>query len=170
MRLLSSIALIVVIPLIAGCGGASRPADMPETAPCSITVLQSGSPVSDVVVTLFLEGGNPSLVARGTTNSSGIATIKTSLGAYTTSGAPVGKCKVTLDKEFAIPPSSLTPDQVSDLSFEQAEKYNRERKEALDKARIIPEKIASVALTPLSLTVASGSEGTLTVDLSEYTK
>ena len=110
------------------------------------------------------------MVPRGTTDSSGNAVIKTSLGAYTTAGAPVGTCKVTLDKEFEMPASSLTPDQVSDLTPEQAEKYSKERMAAIDKARIIPEKIANIASTPLTVVVASGAGGTLTVELSEYTK
>ena len=169
MRLLTFLAFIVAIPFMSGCG-ASRPDDMVETAPCTITVLQNGSPASGVVVTLFLEGGNPSLVPRGITDSSGNAVIKTSLGAYTTAGAPIGTCKVTLDKEFEVPPSTLTPDQVSDLTSDQAAKYEQERRAAIDKARIIPENLANIARTPLSLTVASGSGGTLTVELSEYTK
>ena len=159
----------MVIPWIAGCG-ASRPAEMPETVPYAITVLQNGSPVSDAEVILYPDGGNRALVVRGLTNSSGIATIRTSLGAYTTSGAPVGKSKVTVDKKFDVPPSPLTPDQVSDLEGEASERYERERREAINKARIVPEKIASIALTPLSLTVASGTEGTLTVELNEHMK
>ena len=169
MRILTFLAFIVAVPFITGCGS-SRPNDMVDTAPCTVTVLQNGSPMSGVVVTLFLEGGNPSLVPRGTTDGSGNAVIKTSLGAYTTAGAPIGTCKVTLDKEFEEPPSTLTPDQVSDLTSEQAAKYAQERKAAIDKARIIPEKIASVARTPLSLTVAPGSGGTLTVEISEHMK
>ena len=168
MRLLTFLTFVVSIPFMIGCG-ASRPDDMVDTVPCTITVMQNGTPVSGVMVTLYLEGGNPSLVPRGTTDSSGNAVIKTSLGAYTTNGAPIGKCKVTLDKEFVMPESSLTPDQVSDLTAEQAEKYSQERKAAIDKARIIPTKIASVATTPLSVTVAADG-GTLTVELSEYEK
>ena len=167
MRTLTFLTFIAAVPLITGCG-AARPDNMVDTAPTTITVLQNGSPMSGVVVTLFLDGGNPSLVARGTTDGSGNAVIRTSLGDYTTSGAPVGMCKVTLDKEFEIPPSPLTPDQVSDLTLEQAARYEQERRAAVDKARIIPERLASVSLTPLSLTVASGSGGTLTVELSEH--
>jgi len=154
---------------MAGCG-ASRPADMVETAPCTITVKQNGSPESGVAVTLFLEGGNPSLVACGTTDSSGNAVIKTSLESYTTGGAPIGTCKVTLDKPFEMPPDKLTPDQVSDLSPAEADKYAHERKEAIDKARVIPEKIASVGSTPLKVEVAAGTGGTLTVELNDYKK
>jgi len=137
MRALTFLTFIAVVPLITGCG-AARPDNMVDTAPATITVLQNGSPMSGVVVTLFLDGGNPSLVARSTTDGSGDAVIRTSLGDYTTSGAPVGVNKVTLDKEFEIPPSRLTPDQVSDLTAAQAEAYEQERREALAKARIIP--------------------------------
>ena len=169
MRTLTFLAFIVAVPFITGCG-ASRPEDMAETAPCTITVLQNGSPLSGVMVTLFLDGGNPSLAPRGTTDSSGNAVIKTSLGAYTTAGAPVGTCKVTLVKEFEMPPSPLTPDQVSDLSPDQAAKYEQERREAIAKARIIPEKIANISSTPLSVEVSPDSGGTLTVEISEYMK
>jgi hypothetical protein len=143
---------------------------MPETVPCTVTVLQNGSPVSDAEVILYPDGGNRALIIRGMTNSSGVATISTSLGAYTISGAPVGKSRVTVDKKFDVPPSPLTPDQVSDLEGEALARHERERQEAINKARIIPEKIASIALTPLSLTVVSGTPGTLTVELSEHTK
>ena len=80
-----------------------------------------------------------------------------------------GNHKVTLDKEFEMPPSPLTPDQVSDLSSAEAEKYEQERRAAIAKARIIPENIANVSRTPLSVTVVSGAGGTLTVELSEHT-
>jgi len=169
MRTFTFLTFLAAVPFIAGCG-ASRPADMVETAPCTITVLQNGSPLSGVVVTLFLEGGNPSLVPRGTTDSSGNAVIRTTLGTYTTDGAPVGTCKVTLNKDFEVPPSPLTPDQISDLNAEQAAAFERERREAADKARIIPASISSIASTSISLTVEAGSGGTLTVDISEYAK
>ena len=77
---------------------------------------------------------------------------------------------MTLDKLFEMPPDRLTPDQVSDLSSAEAEKYVQERKEAVDKSRIIPATIANVGSTPLKVEVAVGTGGTLTVELNDHKK
>ena len=167
MRTLTFLSLIALIPFFTGCG-AARPDNMVDTAPATITVLQNGSPLSGVLVTLFLEEGDPSLVAQGTTDGSGNAVIRTSLGAYSTAGAPVGTSRVTLDKEFEAPQSPLTPDQVSDLSPEQSARHSEELRVAINKARIVPERLVRIGSTPLSLSVVSGSGGTLTVELNDY--
>jgi hypothetical protein len=75
-----------------------------------------------------------------------------------------------LDKEFEMPPDTSNPDERSDWSQEQHDNYAKERKEAVDKARIIPEKLTSTSNSPLVVEVTSGSGGTLTVDVGEYMK
>ena len=169
MKHLTVLTLIAAVPFITGCGPA-RPKDMPETAPCKITVLQQGNPIPDVIVTLYREGGNGALNISGTTNAAGIAEIKTSWGNYTTKGAPVGTCKVTVEKYFEIPPETVTAEESALWTPEQGARYERERYAMVEKLRIFPVVISNIALTPLSVSVASRTGGTLTVEVANYKK
>jgi len=62
-----------------------------------------------VIVALYYEAGSSSLNIDGTTNAAGVAEIRTTWGSYTTKGAPVGICKVTLNEFFEMPPDILKP-------------------------------------------------------------
>jgi hypothetical protein len=169
MRIITIITLLTIVTLIAGCGPA-RPKDMPKTAPCVITVLQDGKPMQDAVITLYYAEGSGSLNIDGTTDESGKAEIRTTWGSYTTKGAPVGTCKVTVNKHFDIPPDSATWEESMTWTPAQAEKYEKDRAELVAKMRIVPVEIASVERTPLTVTIESGAGGTLTVEINDYKK
>lgn len=169
MRISTAFVFFAAIPFIIGCGPA-RPTEMPETAPCTVTVMQEGQPMSGIVVSLYREEGNGSMLIEGTTNASGIAKIRTSWGSYTTKGAPVGTLKVTVDKYFEAPPETVTPEETARWTKQQGEKYELERQALIDSLRIIPKTIADVTLTPLSVSVTPSAGGSLTVEVGDYRK
>jgi len=167
MRITTIVTFMMAVPLIIGCGPA-RPQNMPETAPCKITVLYNGKPMQGVVVALYYEEGSSSLNIDGTTNASGVAEIKTTWGSYTTKGAPVGTCKVTLNEYFEMPPETVTPEESALWTPQEGARYERERQEMVDKLRTIPKEITNISLTPLSVTIEPRTGGSLTVEVSEY--
>jgi len=168
MRTLIIFVFTATLPFIVGCG-TTRPKEMPETAPCEITVLQDGKPMTDIIVSLYREGGNGALSIGGTTDASGIAKIKTTWGAYTTDGAPVGTCKVTVDKVFDFPRETVTPEEMDHWTPEQGRKYEQQRQEMIDKLRATPAVLAGTS-SPLSVSIESRSGGNLTVEISDYKK
>ncbi len=167
LRILTAFVFFAAIPWVVGCGPA-RPKEMPETAPCSVSVLKDGQPVADVVVSLYREEGNGSMLIEGTTNSSGVAKIKTRWGAYMTNGVPVGTLKVTIDKYVAVPDETVTAEESAMWTPQQSAKYERERQALIDSLRVIPKTIADVTLTPLTVSVAPSTGATLEVELSDY--
>ncbi|MDR3110019.1 MAG: hypothetical protein LBU65_10110, partial [Planctomycetaceae bacterium] len=133
--------------------------NMPETAPCSVTVQKDGVPVSDVDVTLYTAGGNGSMIIRGKTDGAGVAKISTSWGEYITDGAPIGICKITLDKNFEMPnPPKVMEDEPS-WSPAQWEKYERDYNAELDKRRVIPKNLTDSTTTPFEVEISPKSGG-----------
>ncbi len=169
MKGVTALVFLAVISIVVGCGPA-RPKEMPETAPCTVTVTQAGQPMADVVVSLYREGGNGSMLIEGTTNTSGVAKIRTRWGDYTTNGAPVGTHKVTVDKYVEVPPETVTPEESALWTAQQGEKYERERQALIDSLRIIPKQIADITYTPLSVSVVSSTGGSLTIEVNDYQK
>ncbi len=60
MKKYSVLICLLLVSGIIGCGP-RRPESMPNTAPCSITVLENGVPMAGVDVFLYRETGNGAL-------------------------------------------------------------------------------------------------------------
>jgi len=88
--------LLLSISFLIGCGGPSRPADLPRLYPVSLTVIQEGEPLAGATVQLFPE--DPALAQwspMGITDASGTVALKTN-AIY--NGAPLGSYKITVSK------------------------------------------------------------------------
>ncbi len=85
MRRLSRVALLCVLALVAGCGGA--------LATPSGKVTLNGEPVADVSLT-FLPAANPDAVASGVTGADGL--YRLDFG--TKRGLATGKCTVRITR------------------------------------------------------------------------
>ena len=93
--------LFFVVLTLVGCN--RRPAGMPATFPCKITIVNGGTPQVGYDVSLYSVTGNGSLSISARTNSSGVANIKTQLTDYVAQGAPEGTYKVTVEKHLELP-------------------------------------------------------------------
>jgi hypothetical protein len=160
-----SISVILVL-CIGGCGPA-RPAGMPQTAPCKITVLKNGQPMSDIDVSLTRVEGNGALSITAYTNSNGVANLKTSWGSYLVSGAPVGKCKVTITKHVSLPPDGVTDAQLEKFTPEEAEASEKKRESEIDKLRQIPKQFSILDTTPFEIVIEEKTGGSLTIDIEK---
>lgn len=157
---------VFIMPLICGCGPA-RPENMPQTAPCTVSVFKDGVPVPDVEVSLYREGGNGALSIGANTNSQGEAIIRSSWGKYSAKGAPVGKNKVTIMQYFVVP-GALSSEELERLSPSEQAKYEIKYEAEFDKHRPIPKELSFASLTSLEIDVQPKHGGSLKIDLKDY--
>jgi 5-hydroxyisourate hydrolase-like protein (transthyretin family) len=158
--------IISITMLLVGCGPA-RPTDMPETFPCKINVVNAGTPLSGVDVSLFRAEGNGALSITAHTNSNGVADIKTAWGSYITSGVPTGTYKVTLMKYVVLPDDGITEAQKEKFTPEEAEEYEKKRNEEIDKLRVIPKQLSDSKTTPYEIKIVDNSGAELTIDIAK---
>jgi len=83
------------ILLIAGCGGAERPAGMPPLHPTTLTFTQGGVPLAGASVTLSpQDAANTQWSLGGATDSKGVLNVQT----QGFNGAPEGTFKIAVTK------------------------------------------------------------------------
>jgi hypothetical protein len=90
------VLLCLCVSFLSGCNQSQRPKGLPNLHPCTITVTQNGSPVTDVSVQLVSKEESIWPVT-GTTDTSGNAVLVT-YGQFR--GAPVGDYIVVLSKRL----------------------------------------------------------------------
>ena len=150
-----------------GCSK-SVPKDFPKTFSCQIVVRDDGTPVDAASVTLVPDQLMSDIVIGGSTNSSGVATLRTLRGEYSQEGVPEGNYTVVIAKTLPIDIPALSTEEIYALTPKQRADREREYKQKLEKARVVPE-LLSTPKSPLKLEV--GSTGArLEVDISEYKK
>jgi hypothetical protein len=96
--------LFVLIAAVSGCGGESRPADLPSLYPCSITITLDGKPLDNAAVNLN-SVEQSKWFAFGITDQNGVVTMNTQTK-YP--GVASGEYTVTVTKEAGDP--NWTPD------------------------------------------------------------
>jgi hypothetical protein len=158
--------LLTIVSFLSGCGGVPVPKNFPETSPCQIKITNGTSPLVGVDVNLFPDAPLPNIVVEGTTNSSGIALIRTKQGDYSKEGVPNGEYKIRLVEvvDTGLPPLSLK--ERKNMTPPQLAARQKEIELKTDLLRIIPKKLASIIVTPLKLTVSG--ETSLEIDVSTY--
>ena len=160
-------AAAIVCSMIFGCGGV--PADFPKVAPCTITVKNGSTPISGVEVFLAPEKGGDigKYTIKGTTNSSGAATIQTITLGYSVKGAPQGEFIVYLKKDPPYPVGTKTPEEFDAMDERARNAYQQQLdKEYQALPREIPQKYSNGAASGLKITIEAGKGGTLEVDVS----
>jgi len=132
--------------------------------PVTVTVTDSGQPMSGIQVMLGSKSGLSLFACNGTTDSSGIAVIQSSRGTFTGKGAPAGTYAVALLEHFELPPD-LEP-QEGDSSAVQSAK-ERKREEFYRQNRTIPIPLTSSATSPIELTVEK-NRAAIEIDVSMH--
>ena len=155
----------LLIVLLVGCS--QRPAGMPNTFPCNITIVNGGTPQIDYNVGLYALDGNGSLSIMANTNSSGVAEIKTRFADYTAKGAPAGTYKVTVEKLANLPPDGV---DVTRMSEDEKSDYLVKRMAEAEKLRVVPVQFTSASTTPFEIKLEPGGAKAWTFDLKEYQK
>jgi len=164
LKRLLSVALIVALfsPLV-GCGK-KAPADFPKIVPFKVKVVADGKPVADC--TVMMSNGQNAAV-KATTDSSGVATMITTLSNYSAKGAPEGEFSVTCFKDVLVE-HWKTPEEIADLPLPERAAYYEEYQAKCDELpREVPKILADPNESPLKLTVPAGG-GEETIDVSQY--
>ncbi len=113
MSFRSSHGLSLLMLLLMGCGGESKPSTVPVTG----LVTLNGEPVAEASVTFYPQEGRS---ASGVTDSSGIFTLTTFEAG---DGAIAGKHRVSIGKQSNVPAGN-TPEELAKIKEEIPSKYN----------------------------------------------
>ena len=153
----------LVCAATAGCGK-SAPDGMPETVPFSVKVVDGSKGIADVQVVMDSEAGVGAV--SGTTNSSGVAEMKTTFKNFTAKGVPVGDYKVRCIKNPTVD-HWKTEEELNKMDLGERQAYFDEwqkKNEALD--REVPKILEDFDNCPCKTTVSG--EGEFVVDVAEY--
>lgn len=167
MKRLLVLSCVCTIAFLSGCGE-KVPEGFPKTVSCQVTVTDGGSPIEGASVGLIPDKPMNSIVVGGNTDSAGKAIIRTMQGEYSHLGAPEGSYTVTIAKTLPVDMPTLTDDEFYKQTAQQKAARDKEYKEKLEKARVVPE-VLNTSKSPLKLDVGS-TGGTLEVDIKEYKK
>lgn len=150
----------VVCASLVGCGP-KKPADMPETVPFKVSVVDGSTPIADVRI-LFIHSGNT--VITGTTNALGVAEMSTTLQNYTAPGAPLGEYRVTCTKDPMVD-HWKTADERAKMDPGEAGAYQKEwEAKCAELPREIPIIWKNFDKTPLKANVTGAGELTFDVE------
>ncbi|MDR3232053.1 MAG: DUF4198 domain-containing protein [Planctomycetaceae bacterium] len=163
--------------IVTGCSSKVPPGFPKKLKPFSVKVLHEGKPLAGTAVSLFSEGGGNFLVGS-VTDADGVAAMKTSLNAYSQTGAPPGtyKCALTSGAD-----SSLTKGEIEELKGKSKEiwsmsddekdqwdsEWNARRLRRLAAIpKVVPKEWQQSGTSPLKITVPAGG-GTVTIEITD---
>jgi hypothetical protein len=157
--------VLLIIFLICGCN--RKPSDVPPLYPCQVVVKNGAAPITDVEVILGLTDVTSMCSMLGTTDSAGIAIIKTSRLDWQGNGAPAGEYIVTISKAPKFE-GELSLEEFQKLDPAAQELYNADqaRKHAA-LPREVPIQYSDFASSPYRMTVAKEGENRLEIDIAQ---
>ena len=112
------LGLVLVAPLMSGCGKQSLPEGLPKLYPLTLDLLQEGEPLVEATVSLYPVGSTSTWSSGGFSDQNGHAVIVTHGGF---DGAPVGKYKVAIVKSVVEGAPESMDDQGNSHSFSLVE-------------------------------------------------
>ncbi|MDR2441031.1 MAG: hypothetical protein LBE12_16850 [Planctomycetaceae bacterium] len=155
--------LFLFVLLVCGCS--DKPADVPQLFPCKVIVTKDMVPVEGVHTVLGLINDSSQCAVFGITNSSGIATIRTSRLGWQDNGAPIGEYIVTISKEPKLE-GGLSTEEYQKLDPIKQEHYQLEQQRKYDALpREIPVDLSDVTKSPYRLVVTKEGENVLNIDI-----
>jgi len=156
--------LSLILVLINGCGGVSKPEGFPNLVrPVTVKLHKDGVPLNGISVILHSKGSDLHYTVSGQTGANGVATLQTSRGTYIMPGVPTGKYLIQLSEAFQVDIRQLS----MDATPQEAVAWQKEFDEKADKLRSFPRILGHVVNSPLEIEVAS-SPVAVEFDVSQY--
>ena len=150
----TSFVSLLVVTLLSGCGGPTRPADLPPLHSCILTMTQDGKPMGEATVSL--ESTDPAFkwTVFAQLDASGTGKVFTQ-GLFP--GAPEGEYKVVVTKE------EVVSEQTGTTVVRQGEFGEETITPTIETVFTLVEKeYTDAATTPLSITIGKkGNNQTL---------
>ncbi|MDR1268731.1 MAG: hypothetical protein LBK82_04335 [Planctomycetaceae bacterium] len=135
--------IFCLIVILSGCGDSSRPQDLPDLQPCTLTFTQNDQELSDAFVMFYpVDSGNTKWVIAGNTDTNGNVVLKTH-GKFP--GVPVGEYKIVVTKT----------EQVQDEQQTSGGK-NKIPSPKVDIYYLIDKVYTDVSTTPLTINIKNG--------------
>ncbi|MCL2624701.1 MAG: hypothetical protein FWD31_13650 [Planctomycetaceae bacterium] len=141
--------LILVVPLILGCGQRPMPEGLPKLYPLALDLFQDDQPLVEATVSLYPADSTSKWSSGGFSDNNGRAVIVTHGGF---DGAPVGKYKVAVVKSIIEGAPESMDDQGNSQSF-----------------TLIETQYTNRNTTPLEIEVQSG-QNSLRLDVGKAVK
>lgn len=158
-------AVVLSLAVVVGCSG--KPKGFPKVTKCEIVVVDGGTPIEGVEISMFAETPINGVLVGGKTDANGKCVVQTTFANFVAPGAPDGSYAVALVKDPVPTMPELTIEEMADMSQKEIEDYRQERKaEIAAMEQIIPVDLTKRKTTPLTLTVPG--EKTTTIDVAEY--
>jgi hypothetical protein len=147
--------IILSLSLFSGCTDSSRPKDLPQLHPCTLTFTQDGKPLDGAVIALVPTGETVGKYQASTvTNAAGKAAFST----YGFSGVPAGRYKVTVKKNIE-----------SDLEYGKDD-YGDQIVIGGTTYRLVEPKYSSAETTPFEIDIPLTKSTTLSFDTGKAVK
>ncbi|MDR2117479.1 MAG: hypothetical protein LBP87_13970 [Planctomycetaceae bacterium] len=144
-KLILSGFVFCLIFVLSGCGDSSRPKDLPDLQPCTLTITQDNQGLADAFVMFYtVDPNSTKWVIAGNTDANGKVVPKTH-GKF--SGVPVGEYKIVVTKTEQVEVGAVqqtsgdttnTPPQKVDIYY------------------LIDKMYTDVLTTPLTITIKNG--------------
>ena len=166
MKNLYCAALVVLsLAVVAGCSG--KPKGFPKVTKCEIVVVDGGTPIEGVEISMFAETPISGALVGGKTDANGKCVVQTTFANFVAPGAPDGSYAVALVKDPVPTMPELTIEEMADMSQKEISDYRAERDaEIANMPQIIPVALKEQASSTLK--VAVPGEKTTTIDVAEY--
>jgi hypothetical protein len=135
--------IFCLIVILSGCGDSSRPQDLPDLQPCTLTFKQNDQELSEAFVMLYpVNSGNTKCEIAGNTDAKGNVVLKTH-GKF--SGVPVGEYKIVVTKTEQVQNEQQTSDG-----------KNKTPSPKVDIYYLIDKVYTDVSTTPLTINIKNG--------------
>jgi len=162
MRYLYLLSLLLLI----GCR--QQPSELQNLKPVTITVVNDGSPVDGVLVSLTNKDPQGAQSNSAVTDSNGTAVVATTIRTQIAKGAAPGTYIVSFDKTPELPSELIPTEAESELPENVQMDKQRKREDFVEKNRVIPKVLESYRTSPIELSVDKKIGAQLTVDLAKY--
>ncbi|MDR2754540.1 MAG: hypothetical protein LBC20_02430 [Planctomycetaceae bacterium] len=138
-------SIFCLIFVLSGCGDSSRPKDLPDLQPCTLTITQDNQGLADASVMLYAtDSVSTKWVIAGNTDANGKVILKTH-GKF--SGVPIGEYKIVVTKT----------EQVKSGQQQSAKEIDTPTlPQKVDVYYLIKPQYTDVSTTPLTINIKNG--------------
>ncbi len=158
--------MVVSLLLTVGCH--RHPAGLPKCYPCSVLLLKDGAVIPDSKVTLVPVEKGKNFVGAGTVDSTGLAVVTTHYRGDEVKGVPAGDYKLVVSAPSDMELEIIDRSVLRQMTNEERYALQQKTKEAIRDSNPVPTALRTPENSPVTVTVSSGGENKIEVEMSDY--